>query len=139
MPETNIPFIIIAIGLSVSRTTVSCTVQYGNIIVQAWVQIRICIPKLFVFKITKGHIFVFGLYLKSICKYNQIHINITILPIKGKTLPDINWLRSLDRMFFIAVVCMVNCGQAALRKLAHTQAGQTLASINEWEASEAYL
>ena len=34
---------------------------------------------------------------------------------------------------------MVNCGQAALRKLAYSEAGQTLALMNEWEASEAYL
>ena len=35
---------------------------------------------LFVFgielKIKKGHIFVFDLYMKSICKYNQMHIKI---------------------------------------------------------------
>ena len=29
--------------------------------------------------------------------------------------------------------------QAALRRLAYSEAGQTLASVNEWEASEAYL
>ena len=34
---------------------------------------------------------------------------------------------------------MVNSGQAALRKLAYSEAGQTLASMNEWEVSEAYL
>ena len=55
-------------------------------------------------KIIKGCVFVFGLYLKSICKYNQIHTKMTILPTIGKTLPDINWLRSLDRMFFMPVV-----------------------------------
>ena len=46
-----------------------------------WVQIRICIPKFGVFvfelKIRKGCIFVFALYLKSICKYNQIYIKMT--------------------------------------------------------------
>ena len=46
-------------------------------------------------KITKRHIF--DLYLKNICKYNQIYIQITT---KSQTLPDINWLRSQDRMFF---------------------------------------
>jgi len=34
---------------------------------------------------------------------------------------------------------LVNSGQMALRKLAYSEAGQTLASINEWEASEACL
>ena len=33
----------------------------------------------------------------------------------------------------------VNNGQAALRKLAYSEAGQTLAPMNEWEASKAYL
>ena len=33
----------------------------------------------------------------------------------------------------------VNSGQAALRKLAYSEAGQTLAPINEWQANEAYL
>ena len=88
-------------------------------------------------KITKGHIFVFGLYLKSNCKYNQIHIKNFILSTKGKALPDINWLRSLDRMFHACG--MVNCGQAALRKLAYSQGGQTLAPMNECEVREAYL
>ena len=71
---------------------------------QGWVQIRICISKFFVFvlKITKGR--VFDLYLKNICKYNQIHIKIKMLPTKGKALPDINWLRSQDRIFFTPVV-----------------------------------
>ena len=73
-----------------------------------WVQIRVCIPKFCVFvfelKITKGYVFVFDLYLVCICKYNQIHIKITILPTKGNALPDINWPRSLDRMFFKPVV-----------------------------------
>ena len=40
---------------------------------------------------------ILGLYLKSIYKNNQIHKQI---PTKGKALPDINWLRSQDRMFF---------------------------------------
>ena len=69
---------------------------------------RICIPKFGVFvfelKITKGYVFVFDLYLVCSCKYNQIHIKITILPTKGNALPDINWPRSLDRMFFKPVV-----------------------------------
>ena len=47
---------------------------------------------------------IFGLYLKSICKYNKIHIQITILPTKGNALTDINWLRSVDRMFVTPVV-----------------------------------
>ena len=34
---------------------------------------------------------------------------------------------------------LVNSGQATLRKLAYSEAGQTLASMNEWEASESYL
>ena len=34
---------------------------------------------------------------------------------------------------------MANSGQAALRKLAYSQAGQTLVSMNEWEVSEAYV
>ena len=76
-----------------------------------------------------------GMYLKSICKYNQIHIK---LPTKGKALPDINWLRSLDRMFFTPVVWST-VGRQHLRKLAYSEDGQTLASMNEWEASEAYL
>ena len=37
-------------------------------------------------------------------------------------------------MFFTPVV---NSGQAALRKLAYNDTDQTLASINEWEVSEA--
>ena len=41
-------------------------------------------------------------------------------------------------MFFHACD-MANCGQAALRKLVYSQAGQTLALMNEWEASEAFL
>ena len=65
---------------------------------------------------------ILGLYLKGICKYNQIHIK--ILPTKG----DINWLRSLIRS-----------RQAPLRKCVYSEGGQTLASMNEWEASEAYL
>ena len=66
---------------------------------------RNCIQKCCVF-VFENHkrVFVVGLYLKSICKYNQIHINITILPTIGKALPDINWLISLDRMFFTPVV-----------------------------------
>ena len=59
-----------------------------------------------------------------ICKYNQIH---TTIPTKGKALPDINWLRSEDRIFF-------NSGQAALRKnwhMPYSEAGQTLTSLNE--------
>ena len=34
---------------------------------------------------------------------------------------------------------LVNSGQAALRKLAYSEAGQTLASMNECETSEAYI
>ena len=34
---------------------------------------------------------------------------------------------------------LIRSGQAALRKLVYSEAGQTLASMNEWEASEAYL
>ena len=83
-------------------------------------------------KSQKGVYLIFGLYLKSICNYNQIHINITILPKKGKTLPDINWLRS----HFMSMVCQLWAGRQQ-RKLAYSQAGQTLASMNEWEASEA--
>ena len=30
---------------------------------------------------------------------------------------------------------MVNCGQETVRKLVYSQAGQTSASMNEWEAS----
>ena len=58
--------------------------------------IEICV---FEMKITKGHVFylIFGLYLKSICKYNQIHIK---LPTKGKAMPDINWLRSRQNVFY---------------------------------------
>ena len=33
---------------------------------------------------------------------------------------------------------LVNSGQVALRKLVYSEAGQTLASMNEWEASDAY-
>ena len=41
-------------------------------------------------------------------------------------------------MFFTPVV--FNCGQGgSTEKLAYSQGGQTLASMNEWEASEAYL
>ena len=80
----------------------------------------------FVLKITKGCIFVllFGLYLKSICKYNQIHIQITILPTKGKALPDIN------------------CGQAAHKLWAGStekiglQWSWSNISINEWMGSQ---
>ena len=95
---------------------------------QGWVQIRICKPNCCVFelKITKGRIFVFDIW-SVFEKYLQIQSNtlkITILPKKDKELPDINWLRSLDRRFF-------NCGQVALRTLAYSQAGQTLASMNE--------
>ena len=44
---------------------------------------------------------IFGLYLKkNICKYHQIYSCTYKLPIKGKALPDINWLRTQDRMFF---------------------------------------
>ena len=52
-------------------------------------------------KITKRCIFVFDLYLHI---QSNIHKHYH-LPTKGKALPDINWLRSLNRMF----------GQAALR------------------------
>ena len=78
--------IVTTMVVTVSRTSVSCNVRYGNIIGQSWVHIHSCIPTfgVFVLKITKGHILVFGLYLKSICKYNQIHLKITILPTKGK-------------------------------------------------------
>ena len=48
--------------------------------------------------------FIFELYLKGICKYNQIHIKMSILPTKGNALPYINWLRSLGRMFFMPVI-----------------------------------
>ena len=34
---------------------------------------------------------------------------------------------------------LVRSGQAPLRKWVYTEAGQTLASMTEWEASEAYL
>ena len=34
---------------------------------------------------------------------------------------------------------MVNSGQVAPRKIAYSEAGQTLASMNKWEASEDYL
>ena len=64
----------------------------------------------FVLKITKGCIFVFDMW-SVFKKYLQIHI-----------------------MFFMPVV-----QQVALRKLAYSLAGQTLASMHEWEASEAYL
>ena len=65
-----------------------------------YIRIQIFVVYVSEMKTTKGHVFVFGLYLKSICKYNQIHITITK---KGKALPDINWLRR-DRMSFKPVV-----------------------------------
>ena len=34
---------------------------------------------------------------------------------------------------------LVNSGQAALRKLAYSETGQTLSSMNECETSEVYL
>ena len=78
---------------------------------QDWVQIRICIPKFGVFvfalKISKRRAFVFdvwSVFEKVFCIHNQIHIKITILPTKGQALPDTNWLRNLDRMFFMRVV-----------------------------------
>ena len=81
---------------------------------QGWVQIHICIwiKKIGIFvcvfelKITKGHIFVFDIW-SVFKKYLQIQSNIhkiAILPTKGNALPDINWLRSLNRMFFMPVV-----------------------------------
>ena len=72
----------------------------------------------------------FGLYLKGICKYNQIHIKKN-----GKALPDIKGSGVKTECFSL----LVNSGQAPLSKLAYSEAGQTLASMNEWEASEAYL
>ena len=54
--------------------------------------------------------------------------------------PDINWLKQESRQNVFHTGGMVNCGQTALRKLAYSQAGQTLTSmVNEWEAREAYL
>ena len=86
---------------------------------QGWVQIRICIPNYFVFlfelKITKGCMFAFDLYLQTHKNYHFTN--------KGKALPDINWLTSLDRMLFTPV----NYGQAGLRKLVYSHPGQTLA------------
>ena len=61
---------------------------------------------------------------------------IIILPTKGKALSDINWLGGLDICFH---ACSINCGQPALRKWAYGQPGQTLTSMDEWEACEAYL
>ena len=65
---------------------------------------------------------IFGLHLKSICKY-QIHIKITNS--SGVKTGRFSQL--------------VNGGQPTLRKQAYSEAGQTLALMNEWDASEAYL
>ena len=65
-----------------------------------------------------------------------MHIQIAVLPTKGKALPDKNCLR---RQNVFHACDMVNCGKAALGTLAYSEAGQTLASMNEWEASEDYL
>jgi len=42
----------------------------------------------------------------------------------------------MTRQNIFHTCAMVNSGHAALRKLAYNEAGQTLASMNEWEASE---
>ena len=76
-------------------------------------------------KSQKGVYLIFGLYLKSICNYNQIHINITILPKKGKTLPDINWLRS----HFMSMVWST-VGRQAAKKIG-LQSSWSNISINE--------
>ena len=73
---------------------------------------------------------IFGLYLKSICKYNQIHKKI---PTKGKALPDITGVKTG------CLSHLVRSGQAPLRRLVNSEVGQTLASMYEWEASEAHL
>ena len=76
---------------------------------------------------------IFGLYLSvfaNISKYTYL-----IFTNKKHFLTYCDWLKGQDRMFFTSVVGSI----AALRKLAYSEAaGQTLASLNEWEASEAY-
>ena len=49
------------------------------------------------------------------------------------------WCGQLWAACYFQACDVVNCGQPAMRKLAYSEAGQTLASVNEWEASEAYL
>ena len=71
----------------------------------------------------------FEKYLQII--YNQIHIKISILPTKGKS--------KESRQTIFHTCGMVNCVHAAVRKLAYSQAGERLASMNEWESSETYL
>ena len=58
--------------------------------------------------------------------YISTTVGLGFLPTKGKALPDINWFRSQDRMFFhvwSTGLGMVNSGQAVLRKLAYSEAG----------------
>ena len=62
---------------------------------------RVGFKYIFVFEYRHLLCLIFGLYLKSICKYSQIHV--TILPTKGTAMPDIYWLRSLVRMFLMPV------------------------------------
>ena len=92
----------------------------------------------FVFEITKVHVFVFD-NLVCILKYLQIQLNIFVLSIKGKALPDTVWLAQDSRRNDIHAVVgsVVGTGHAALRKLAYNEAaGQRLASVkwigNEW-------
>ena len=67
---------------------------------------------------------IFGMYLKKVF-VNTIKYTYK-LPTKGKALSDI--------MFFTPVVWST-VGRQHWKKLAYGEASQTVASINEWEAS----